>query len=304
MIAFRITVGPVSVILLWMGLVLSAKAEELQLEHDGLMLNANLEMADGTDFSDGMILITHALMQHHRMEIIRTLQALLLENGYSSLAVTLSAAVNDRAGPYDCNRPHLHTWEDSENEILLWLDWLRTRGSKQVVLMGHSGGANRLAYLMGRYRDPAVVKLVLITPGTADNTSRTPEGYRTRYGKDIEPILEHAQTLVDAGRGDEILPDTDFLYCPSAPVSARSFVSYYGPMRDYRLFPVLLPKLPVPTLFVGASEDNVAPDMQRLVTPYVDGERIRLVMIEGAGHFLRDLNLEEAVDEIVAFLDE
>ena len=59
-----------------------------------------------------------------------------------------------------------------------------------------------------------------------------------------------------------------------------------------------LTKLPMD----AASEDNRLPDLNRLVTPYIDGERTRLVVIEGAGHFFLDLHSDDAVDQMVEFM--
>jgi pimeloyl-ACP methyl ester carboxylesterase len=282
----------------------TARAEEIQSEFRGLTLNASLELAEGKDFAGGMVLIAHAFLQHHRMELVRNLQDLLLENGFSSLAFTFSAGLDDRRGPYDCAVTHRHSREGDRDEITHWLGWLQSKGSREVVLIGHSAGGNRFAYFMAYQPVPEVSKMVLTTPGTGDHSAVTGDGYRARYGKELAPIVARAQSLVDQGRGDEIMQDVDFTYCPAARVSAHSFVSLYGKSVGHRLFPQILPRLEVPTLIIGATEDNIAPDMEKLVTPFVDGERIRLVMIEGASHFLRDLNLEDAVDEIVAFLDE
>jgi len=141
-----------------------------------------------------------------------------------------------------------------------------------------------------------------MTPSTSDHSMNTPAGYRARYKKDLKPILEKAQKLVDAGRGDEIMEHTDFLYCAGASVSAASFVSYYGGRSSVRLLPVQLKNLTVPTLVIAASEDNQAGDVAAVVKPFVDGKRIQLVTIQGASHFLRDLYLEEAVDDMATFL--
>ena len=83
-----------SCLLLAVTISATARAEEIQSEFRGLTLNASLELAEGKDFPDGMVLITHALLQHHRMELVRNLQDLLLENGFSSLAVTFSSGIS------------------------------------------------------------------------------------------------------------------------------------------------------------------------------------------------------------------
>ena len=83
--------------------------------------------------------------------------------------------------------------------------------------------------------------------------------------------------------------------------SAAAFVSYYR-VDPERLLPNLLRAAKKPTLFIAASEDNRLPDLNRLVRPYIDGERTQLVVIGGAGHFFLDLHSDDAVDQMVEFM--
>jgi pimeloyl-ACP methyl ester carboxylesterase len=282
----------------------SAKAEEVKTQYQGLTLNANLELAKHKGYADGVILITHGLLQHNHLEIISETQALLKARGYSSLAINYSLAINDRHGLFDCMAPHHHVREATWEEIGIWVKWLKSKGARHIMLAGHSTGANEVAIYSGMHRDPEIKKVIMITPATADHNAWTPAGYRARYGKDLGEVLSRAQKLIDAGRGSEIMPNTDFLYCPAAPVSAATFASYYGVGASLRSLPTQLQRLNAPTLVIAAGADNIAPDMAAIVAPYIDGKRIKLVTIDNAGHFLRDLYLEDAVDAMIAFLTE
>lgn len=279
-------------------------AEEIKAKFNGLTVNAQLELADGKELSDGIVLIAHALMQHNRMEMVRTLQALLKSHGYSSLAINYSLAVDDRHGSLDCMTPHRHLRDAAIEEIGFWVEWLKHEGAKNIVLAGHSTGANEVATYAGTHSDPAISRVIMITPSTSDQSSYTPGGYRSRFQKDLSGVLERANALVEAGRGDEIMDNTDFLFCAGAPVSAKTFVSYYSSGASMRLLPAQLQRLAVPTLIIAAGADNIAPDLVAIVEPYVDNERIKMVIIEDASHFLRDLFLEDAVDAMVTFLAE
>lgn len=285
-----------------------AMAQEVKGKFKNLTVNANLELAEGKRLQDGVIVITHALIQHNRMEIIRTLQDLFKERGYNSLAINYSLNVNDRHGVFDCMTPHRHLREATLEEIDFWVSWLKQQGVKKIVLAGHSAGANEVAMYNGLYHDPVITRVILIAPSTTDHASNTPAGYRTRFNKDLSVVVARAQKLIDAGKGDEIMEHTDFLYCSGAPVSAASFISYYGNAvrgsgsSSVRLLPSQLESLSVPALIIAAGEDNTAPDMAVIVKPHVDGKRIQMVTIDGASHFLRDLYLEEAVDAMVVFL--
>lgn len=281
------------------------RAEEVTIQHNGLTLNADLNLAEGKTIGDGVILMTHAMLQHNRMEIIRVFTELFRENGYSTLAMNYSAGLDNRRGPYDCAVAHRHTIKGHQEEIGLWVDWLKKQGASQIIMTGHSGGANSIGQFMRGRKDPAIPKVVLFAPGTADHYGRTPEGYRARYRTDLNVILERARSLVEAGEGDTFMDDIDVSFCPRTKVSANSFLSYYGPANvKHRLLPQQMKGLRTPTLVIAASEDNIAPDMARIVEPYADGKRLRLVVIEGCGHFFRDLCADDAVEAAVEFLKE
>lgn len=297
-------VGLVLFVMLFILLTGKTVAKEIQEQYHGLTINANLELAEGKTLQDGVILLTHALLMHNRMEIISTLQALFKEHGYNSLAINYSLNIDDRHGRIDCNAPHHHSRQKSLDEIGFWLAWLKKNNVRKIILAGHSAGANDIAEYHSHNPDPAITHLLMITPATSDHSVNTPAGYRSRYHKDVNIILAKAQKMVDAGRGNEIMPKTDFLYCPAAPVTAATFVSYYGGYNSVRLLPTQLQRINIPTIFIAAGADNLSTDMSAIVKPYVDGKRIQLVTIDGASHFLRDLYLEDAVDAMVSFLQE
>lgn len=283
------------------------RAEEVTVEHKGLTLNANLVLADGKEVSNGVILMTHALLQHNKMEVMRAFQRLFQERGYSTLAMTFSAGVDDRRGPYDCATPHRYTAEDHVEEIGLWVDWLKARGAGQVVLAAHSSSGNN----MGRYAmetdEPAIMKELFFTPGTGrfQGIALKEETYWAQYRVKLADVRARARALVEAGQGDAIMEGVDFLFCPKANVTANSFLSYYRPESILRpTVPVFVDKQPRPVLVIGASEDDVAPDLIDKIAPHIDGARVRLVVMEGCGHFLRDLCGDDAVDAAVAFLEE
>jgi pimeloyl-ACP methyl ester carboxylesterase len=278
----------------------AVEAKEVTLRHKGLTLNANLELAAGKTPADGVILITHGGLAHRDMEIITYVQNLLVkEKGYSTLAINLSLGLDNRHGMYDCKTTHRHRNDDAAEEIGVWVDWLKTQGTQRVTLLGHSrGGAQTALYAVER--DNALVKaVVLMASAIRENTDAA--GYQQRYEKPLAPVLEKAQKLVKAGKGGTVLEHIDLLNCPDTSASADSFVSYYG--QDLRLdTPTLIPKIGKPTLVVVAGNDEVVVGLDKKVAPLADGKRMQVKVIEGAGHFFRDLYADDAVDVIDTFL--
>jgi len=277
----------------------TVQAREVTLTHQGLTLNASLDMAEGKKLSDGVILLTHGMLAHKDMESLRYFRKLFRDQGHNVLAINLSLGLNNRHGMYDCKVTHRHLNDDAPVEIGLWLDWLNKQGAKKVVLAGHSrGGAQTALYSSGH--DSALIKaVVLLAPATADNTGDA--AFRERHKKPLAPVLDKAQKLVKAGKGKTVMNNTDFLYCPGTQVTAESFVSYYGPGSRVDA-PSLLPKIRKPVLVVVASKDTAVKDLDKKVGPLADGKRIQMKVVSGSDHFFKDLNADDAVDAIMAFL--
>ncbi len=285
-----------------LGFIFSAAAEakEVTLPYKGLSLNANLELAPGKGVKQGVVLITHGTLAHNGMEMISALQGALKDKGINTLAINLSFGQSNRHGMVDCATTHMHRHTDALDEIGVWLDWLKTQGAKDVILLGHSRGGNQTAWFAVERAAPLVSKVVLLAPATWDAAAAA-GAYQKSYNKPLAPVLARAQELVKAGKGLTVLEHTDILYCKDARVSAESFVSYYAP--EPRLdTPHLLPKIKQPTLVVVAGSDEVVVGLDRKVAPLADGKRVQMKVVKDADHFFRDLFLDDVVDAIVAFV--
>ena len=279
---------------------MGAEAAEITLEYRDLTLNANLELAEGQDLAAGVVLILHGMTAHNQMEIIEASQASLLENGYSSLAINLSLDIDNRKGFFDCSWTHTHEADDAVDELAVWVQWLRQKGVKKIVLLGHSRGANQTMIYAVERDEPEITHVVLLAPNTTLNGKRQ---YEARFGSNFDDNLARVKSMVESGRGDELIEKFDFFFCPKTTISANSFYSYYRYDDRFLAFDRYLPRMPRPTLVIVGTDDDLQPNIPEHVAPYVDGERIRLEEIEDAGHFFRDLNIEEAIEIAIDFID-
>ena len=205
----------------------TASAEEVTLKHKGLVLNANLVLAEDKTLGDGVMLIVHGTLAHNRMEIITTLQELLQESGTNSLAINLGLGLSSRHGMYDCATPHTHRHEDAVEEIGAWLNWLSAQGAGDVVLVGHSRGGNQVAWYAAEQELGEIKALVLIAPG-ARGPEEEPKRYQKRFGQPLGPVLRDAQSRVQAGKADAMMTHVNFLYCEDTSATAASFISYHA----------------------------------------------------------------------------
>ena len=273
-------------------------AEEVTLPFGGLTVNANLEIAEGRDIADGVVLIVHGTTGHNRMELIESSQRILRDNAINSLAINLGLGRDNRHGRFDCTWPHRHLQQDAIDQLSLWIDWLRRQGATRIALLGHSRGANQVMVYAVDHRDPGVTHLVMLAPGQDDVRSN----YEERYGPVFDANIKRMKERVALNRADELVSNVDFWSCPKASVTAASFLSYYGDDSRFRQFHAYLPKIPIPTLIIVGTHDELFPDSGSLIGSHVDNRRLFLSEIEDAGHFFRDFNIDEAMEAMIAFL--
>jgi pimeloyl-ACP methyl ester carboxylesterase len=277
----------------------SAEEKQVELEINGKIALGDLVVPDGASVQNGVLLMTHGALAHKDQELMEALQRALDERGVATLAHTLTLNQDRRIGMFDCAVPHNHAHEDAIAEIAAWVDWLKRSGAKRVWGLGHSRGGIQMAWFAAE--KGVLEKVVLVAPGTGDNPSKVTENYRRRFNADLTPILEKASDLVEKGKPDTMLDVPGFAFCPAGKASARSIVAQYAP-DSRRATQSHVPKIKVPVLAITGTRDTVVPDVREKLGPLADGKKLRLEVIEGAGHMFLDFYAEDAADMIAAFL--
>jgi pimeloyl-ACP methyl ester carboxylesterase len=276
-------------------------AEEVKTRHRGTTLNGNLELAPDKGLEDGVILIVHGLLAHNRLELITALQRDFKKRRLSTLAINLSLGVDDRHGMFDCGRLHVHRPADALDEIDAWIDWLKTNGVTDIVLLGHSQGGAQVALYAAERREPAVGAVVLLAPATFD-AERVAAAYEQRFGAPLAPLLARAEALLREGRGETPMDSIGFLSCTNATATASSIVGWYAP-SPLRNTPTLLPRIRQRTLVVAAGADTVVPDLTQQLGGLPPQRNLTVEAVDGADHFFLDLHADDAVDKIADWLE-
>ena len=272
----------------------------MKIEHGGLIFNANLNLAPGNTVKDEIVLMLHGTMAHKDMEIMRGLQDMLIERKLSNLAINLSLSQDNRHGMKNCATPHRHLDSNALNEIGLWVNWLKKNGAKRITLLGHSRGGNQIARYAAQSPDDAVEKVIVIAPPTWE-PQKLRVAYKKRFNKRLPQLLKRADTLISAGKGKSIMTDVNFLYCPKSNVAAATFADYYKAFPD-RDTPSVIKKIKLPLLAIVGDKDRVVPNFaNRMKTS--NQANVKLVVLEDAGHFFRDLFGEDLADSIADFMN-
>ena len=107
---------------------------------------------------------------------------------------------------------------------------LRRRGYREICLVGHSTGANKIA-VYDHYKPRNRVKRYVLLAG-GDDTGML---YDQLGERRFRAALEKARAMVKAKRGDELVPRA----VSAMPMSWTSFYDMANPDGDYNTFPFL-----------------------------------------------------------------
>ena len=136
--------------------------------------------------------------------------------------------------------------DDSRADFCAWLELLRERGHRRIVIGGHSGGAVRAIYAQAKERFDNVVGVMAVSPGEYNH-----EGIIALHGEDFLEPFRLAEQRVSEGRQSELLR-------PGVPWgstwSAGAYVDCFNQDDRYSVTTHAV-KTDCPTLFIfGAKE--------------------------------------------------
>jgi pimeloyl-ACP methyl ester carboxylesterase len=180
---------------------------------------------------------------------------------------------------------------ECEHDIAGAIAFCRSKGSKAIILQGHSNGAAKVAYYASRHADPDVIGLVLLSP--SDDMALQRQNLGNRY----ETVLKEARKRVKEGRGWELMPRGSFGYPMSAATYVDSFDSgaalglFNLAETDRNSFPELN-RISLPVLLalgtVGEGYLGTAEDYQTAIrTQMSSAKGFEGIILEGAPHNYR-----------------
>ena len=240
----------------------------------------------------------HGTRGFKTMEVISVLSDNLLDLNIDTIAPNISYGVNDRVNDFlSCDMKHLHNQYANVDEIIKWFLFAVEKDYKDIILIGHSRGGQDIiqAYKKILKLYPGISKkissLVLLAP-LADDTDEINISLQKSHSTTISEFLN---------RDDNAFIKINFLNCNNATVKISSFLSYYNLPRDEQLIP-MLKDIDIDTYVFTASEDTFVPKTHSKVS-YIRNNNIKLLQIEGADHFFRDLFLDDIIDKLSDFIE-
>ena len=252
-----------------------------------------------TNQNTSVFIIVHGTRGHKGMEIIQTLSSRLYEEGHDILSINLSYGFSNRRDDFlSCDINHDHNEHESVEEIITWYNYLITKGYSQINFIGHSrGGLNVMQALS--IIDNEEIKSYLLAP-VIDTYNGTKAYYEEELGIPYDLIINSNENYNLADRHKKI----NFLFCENVDVSSKTFKSYLDFSKNKSAYPFSFnildlinnSKSPI-TIFYG-TEDEILLDSYKSFEE-INKLNIRTVILEGGGHFFRDLYLEDVIDIVI-----
>ena len=190
---------------------------------------------------------------------------------------------------------------DARLDYAAWLDLLKERGHKSIVIGGHSGGAVRAVYAQSVERYPSVSGVIAVSPGEYDH-----EALYTIHPGEFADAYSWCVERVESG-------DPDAYIRPGMPWgstwTARAFIDCFNPDNRYSVSR-RASELDCPALFVfGEEECGDGPRklpvcgaaMRRLRD--AGHKYVRVRVIEGADHGYRNRDTQ-LFDVILGWLSD
>lgn len=156
-------------------------------------------------------------------------------------------------------------FEDCVYDIDAGITFLENQGFSEIILAGHSTGANKVCYYQGNKQDLRVSGVILAGP-LSDRLGQALD--KEKLAGDVKTM----QKLVDEGKGDKIVLGYHFF-----PMTPRRFLSIFSPHSAEDVFDygdknprfTLFSRIKKPLLIIiGEKDENLDRPVERVLSVY------------------------------------
>ncbi len=271
------------VIVGWLLLVPAAAPGAVVEIHTGGNLSATAEFRPGKPGKPA-VLVLHGFLQTREFGIVKSIADSLADEGYTVLSPNLSLGVSRRKNSLDCQALHLHDMDGDVREIQQWVQWLRERGYRKIVGVGHSFGATQLLAWREQYRerDFALIGVSIVGSAPIVLESRPPPPGRTTVRKKPDAGLIHAPLS----------------FCEIYTAPARNYASYQQ-WDENRILSALK--------YAGSRTDVILGSEDKFPPPNwgnrLAGTGAKIHRIKNANHFMDGTQEFDMLDTLLGILN-
>ena len=261
-----------------------AVQQQVQLP-DGLLVNA--EYVEG-DKSKPAILVLHGFLQTYEFSSTRNIVNGLATLDYTVLAPNLSLGVPNRRQSAQCTAAHAHTMDGDIQEVAFWIDWLKNKNYKSVILVGHSWGSQYALAYLELEPDPVIKGIIAIS---------LVRNHQTPGQTDIN--IKNAEQRI--ANKDKALHSYALSFCKEYMSTPQGYLSY-AKWDDQRVTTILhklkAKDVPLYTI-IGDKDTRIDAHWIKLMETHTS-----LTVIEGANHFFSHMHEFELNDRLEVILED
>jgi len=193
-------------------------------------------------------------------------------------------------------------FDDCIADISAYVDYITKCGFSNIVLIGHSLGANKVIYYLSKNNKKTINKYVLLSPQDITLLLETDENYKELYSEAREKVAN--------GSPDKFLSEFFGGWCA---MSAKRYVDLYE-NQNARNLPIVsgvgsfkqLKSIQKPLLVIAGSEDDIYPSnistLLEQQTIEADNQKLSTwKIIDGANHTYDDKE-KELAKEVLSFI--
>jgi pimeloyl-ACP methyl ester carboxylesterase len=247
-------------------------------------ISANAEYLAG-ERSKPAVLLLHGFLQTREFSTVATLAHGLQEAGYTVLSPTLSLNIPNRTQSLACEAVHRHSLDDDVAEIGRWVSWLKSRGHRTIVLLGHSFGSMQLLAYLSLKPDAAIKGYI----GTSL--------IEAQIGTTARSVLI-AQLENRVLSGQRALVTQALSFCSKYPSTPEGLLSYVR-WNQARLLAALKQSPVGVKLIMGDADDTLGRGwlnaLQHVGTP--------MAIVRGANHFMDGEHEFDLLDQTLKYLE-
>lgn len=272
------------IILLYVSNSLFAQEVSLPL---GNSVHGLAEYTEG-DKEKPAVLIVHGILQTRHFSTTQRIGDFLEESGYPTLRPTISLGVDSRKQSLACEAIHTHSMESDIEEVAQWINWLKKK-HKKIILLGHSAGASLLVAYLDKYQNSQISaeKIILISLAYFGNRPNS---------KTNNADIAKARKAVAAGKQEPA--SFGFIYCNNYVSLPEAYLSYINWSQQRTTEALVNTSAPVSLLF-GDGDKRIDPTWPATLS----NMGLDVKITDGAGHFFHGSHEFDLLDFVESTLE-
>jgi len=232
------------------------------------------------------IIVMHGFLQTRTFRATSNIIEALSSQGHAILGPNLSLGISNRQQSMQCQAAHQHTFDGDLKEILAWTQWLKAKGFKSFILVGHSWGSQHGISFANTYPNVPVKALIAfsLTPPKITQAARKAQINFAQQQLLSKPSALHKYQLSFCKN----YTSTPVSYLSYAACTEKELIKGLAKLRER--------KIPV-YIILGSSDRRIN---KRWIASMKKSSH--LIVVKGANHFfssVHELELADKLEEIL-----